>query len=310
MVQGERVTASAPPLRTVGLTKRFGSFAAVDGLDLELAPGTVTGFLGPNGAGKSTTIRMVVGLTSPTSGSVAVFGRPPHEPAARAAIGYLPADAAFLSKLSGTDNLDVLASLRGKNGARFRARVADALTFTATDMTRPVGQLSSGMRQKLGLVAALQHGPDLVILDEPANRLDPLVHRAFCQLLRELASEGCTVLLSSHVLGEVEAVCDRIALIKAGRLVRVAEVDAVRGEALRRVTLRYAAKPEPPTALLAPVVTGNVVTGRIPASRPDIVGSLAAARGLVDIEVEPPSIEDVFLDLYAEGVSDAHVDQG
>ena len=295
------MTTSAPPLQVTGLTKRFGKLVAVDGLDLELEPGSITGFLGPNGAGKSTTIRMVVGLIAPTAGSALIFGVAASRPAARASVGYLPADAAFVPRLTGIENLEVLASLRGSDGAIDRHRVASALTFTPEEMSRPVSQLSSGMRQKLGLVAAMQHRPELVILDEPANRLDPLVHRAFCQLLRELAAEGRTVLLSSHVLGEVEEVCDRIALIKAGRLVRLADVDSVRAESLRRVTLRYAAPPRAPADLLEAQVAGNVVTGRIPAARPDLVRKLAAGRGVVDIEVEPPSLEDVFLDLYGEG---------
>jgi ABC-2 type transport system ATP-binding protein len=296
----------APPLRAVRLTKRFGTFTAVDDLSLELAPGPITGFLGPNGAGKSTMLRMVVGLTSPTSGTVTIFGQNAADHRSRSRLGYLPADAAFVARLSGSANLDVLADLRGPQGAVERGRVAEALGFTAQQMAKPVGQLSSGMRQKLGLVAAMQHAPALIVLDEPANRLDPLVHRAFCDLLRALAGEGRTVLLSSHVLAEVESVCDSIALIRAAHLIRVARVETVRGEALRRVTLRYAAPRSAPDELMAPEVAGNVVTGRIPAGRPDLVRTLAAAEGLVDIEVEPPSLEDVFLDLYAEGGNDAH----
>ena len=290
----------AQHLRKVFQT-RSGPVTAVEDVSFTLARKGSLAIVGESGSGKTTVARMLVGLIAPTAGSALIFGVAASRPAARASVGYLPADAAFVPRLTGIENLEVLASLRGSDGAIDRHRVASALTFTPEEMSRPVSQLSSGMRQKLGLVAAMQHRPELVILDEPANRLDPLVHRAFCQLLRELAAEGRTVLLSSHVLGEVEEVCDRIALIKAGRLVRLADVDSVRAESLRRVTLRYAAPPRPPAELLEAQVSGNVVTGRIPAGRPDLVRKLAAGRGVVDIEVEPPSLEDVFLDLYGEG---------
>jgi ABC-2 type transport system ATP-binding protein len=302
------VIASPAPVAVESLTKRFGSFTAVDGLTLTLSRGTVTGFLGPNGAGKSTTIRMLVGLTSASSGSVEIFGRSPHEEAARAKIGYLPADAAFVARLSGVDNLDVLADLRGTAGAIDRTVVSDALSMTADELRQPVRELSSGMRQKLDLVAALQHRPDLVILDEPANRLDPLVHRAFCTLIRQLADAGRTVLLSSHVLGEVEAVCDQIALIKSGRLIQVANVDDIRTQAQRRVTIRYASPHEPSPLLHDVVVDGNRVTGRMSGARPDLVRELLSDPTVEDIEIEPPSLEDVFLDLYAEGGADADPD--
>lgn len=304
------MTETALPLRASQLTKRFGDFTAVDGLDLVLAAGTVTGFLGPNGAGKSTTLRMAVGLISPTSGEVTLYGQPAALPSARKQLGYLPADPAFVARLSGVENLDMLAALHGQHGAVDRDEVASVLGLTRSEMIRPVRSLSSGMKQKLGLVAALQHRPDLIILDEPANRLDPLVHRSFCELLRSQAADGRTILLSSHVLGEVEDVCDRIALIKAGRLIRSSSVAAVRAEAQRRVTLRYD-RPHPPPAVLADAqVTGDVVTGRIPAAHPEVVRQLVADPSLRDIEIEPASLEDVVLEMYVEGAHDAGNRQG
>ena len=290
----------ALPLAATHLTKRFGDFVAVDDLSLALAPGTVTGFLGPNGAGKSTTLRMLVGLTRPAVGDVSIFGLPVDQPTARRRLGYLPADAAFLPKLTGHDNLEVLSALHGSDGAVDREHVAGVLTLTAAELARPVREMSSGMRQKLGLVAALQHRPDLVLLDEPANRLDPLVHREFCRLLRQLAVDGRTVLLSSHVLGEVEEVCDQIALIRQGKLIQLAEVDEVRTQAQRRVTVRYAGPAKPPAVLHDAIVTGNVVVGRIPAAAPDLIRQILADPTVVDIEIEPPSLEEVFLDLYDE----------
>lgn len=304
------MSTTPAPLRASQLTKRFGRFTAVHDLDLALEPGTITGFLGPNGAGKSTTLRIAVGLIAATSGEVTLYGQPASRPEARRRLGYMPADPAFVPRLSGVGNLDVLAALHGPSGAVDRGEVADVLGLTPSELTRPVRALSSGMKQKLGLVAALQHQPDLIILDEPANRLDPLVHRAFCELLRARASAGRTVLLSSHVLGEVEEVCHQIALIKAGRLIRTSSVESVRTEAQRRVTLRYDAPPTAPAVLANATVVGNVVTGRIPAGQLDVVRQLVADPSLRDIEIEPASLEDVVLEMYVEGATDARADQG
>ena len=286
-----------------GLTKRFGTLTAVAELTLLLPAGSVTGFLGPNGAGKSTTLRLIAGLLRPTAGTIQLIGEPAADAKARRRLGYLPADVTFEPKLSGEANLDILASLRGASGAVDRGLIADLLGCSAHDRLRPVKELSGGMRQKLGLVAAMQHRPDLVVLDEPANRLDPLVHRAFCELVRNIARAGRTVLLSSHVLGEVEEVCDQIALIRSGKLIRVAHVDEIREQAQRRVTLTYKGAHDAPVGLNSPDMQGNVVKGRIPAGRPDLIRQLLEDPEIVDIEVEAPSLEDVFLDLYSEGAS-------
>lgn len=298
------VAGSDVPLVASGLTKRFGSFTAVDALSVTLEPGSITGFLGPNGAGKSTTLRMLVGLMTPDAGEVTLFGRPSREPAARERLGYLPADTTFIPHLSSEANVDVLAALHGPRGRADRRLAADTLGFSAQEMHQPVSALSGGTRQKLSIIAALQHQPDLLLLDEPANRLDPLVHRRFCDLLRQIAGDGRTVLLSSHVLGEVEEVCDRVVLIKAGRVIRVADVDTLRSQAQRRVTLRYSSPHPAPELLHDSVVTGTVVVGRIPAGRPDLVRELLTDPDVSDIEIEPPSLEDVFLGMYDEEVSD------
>jgi ABC-2 type transport system ATP-binding protein len=299
------VREPAVPLDARGLTKRFGSFAAVDSLDVTLEPGTITGFLGPNGAGKSTTLRMLVGLITPDAGSVTIFGRPSRDPAARRSLGYLPADTAFIPHLSSKANLDVLAALHGSTGYSDRQLVADTLGFSTPEMRQPVSALSGGTRQKLSIIAALQHHPSLLLLDEPANRLDPLVHRRFCDLLQRIAREGRTVLLSSHVLGEVEDVCDRVVLIKAARVIRIADVDTLRTQAQRRVTVRYSGLHPAPEQLHDSIVTGHVVVGRMPAGRPDLVRQLLADPAVRDIEIEPPSLEDVFLGMYDEEVPDA-----
>ena len=296
--------AMAPePVALQGLTKAFGSHLAVSELTLRLTSGTVTGFLGPNGAGKTTTLRMIGGLTRPTSGRVDLFGRDARTPQARALLGYMPADPTFLPHLSGRANLDLLAALHGR-GAPDRDKAAEALDLGEHDLDRPVRGYSSGMTQKLAIVAALQHHPELVVLDEPANRLDPIAHQAFCQLLREAAAEGRTIMLSSHVLAEVEAVCDRVVLMREGRLLADAAVEALREGSARAVTVTYAAPPVTPPAVLDDAcVHGITVTGRIPGDRPDLVRALLADDAVRDLTVSPATLEDVVLRLYTGAAS-------
>jgi ABC-2 type transport system ATP-binding protein len=295
--------ASAAPVELAAVTKTFGSRTAVADVSFALSPGTVTGFLGPNGAGKTTTLRMIGGLIHPSAGRVSLFGRNALLPAARAALGYMPADPTFVLNLTGRKNLELLARLRG-GAAPDRDEVAEALSLPQHDLALPVRAFSSGMRQKLAIVAALQHRPALVVLDEPANRLDPLAHRAFCAVIRSVAESGRTVLLSSHVLTEVEDVCDSVILMRAGRLLQVAAVEELQRHALREVTLTYAAPPDRlPTVLGAAQVDGCIARGRIPARLPHVLRDLLSEPGLLDLTVVPASLEDLFLDLYADGAT-------
>ena len=291
--------SAPPPVALRGVSKAFGALLAVADLTFTLTPGTVTGFLGPNGAGKTTTLRMIGGLLRPTAGELRLFGRDAREPQARTRLGYMPADPVFLPHLTGRANLDLLAHLRNPADVPDRAHATTALGLSDADLDRPVGGYSSGMRQKLAIVAALQHHPDLVVLDEPANRLDPIAHHAFCDLVRTAAGEGRTVLLSSHVLAEVEEVCDTVVLVREGRLLREAGVDELRRQASRTVVMTYAVPPlHLPPSLTGLRVDGTTATGRIPARRPDLIRALLDDPNVVDLTVTPASLEDVFLDLY------------
>ena len=293
-------TVTVPPLSAVGLTKLYGDVRAVDGLDVTLEPGTITGFLGPNGAGKSTTLRMLVGLVRPSSGHALLFGRPCGDPESRRRLGYMPADPVFVHTLTAEENLDMLAQLHGQAGAVDRDSVAAQLQLSETDRRKRIRDLSGGTLQKLGIVAALQHRPDLALLDEPANRLDPLVHRRFCALLREMAQSGRTVLLSSHVLAEVEAVCDAAVLMRRGRLLRTVSIEDARVRAARRVRLGYRGTPRPPSDLERPQIVDNAVLGLMPSGRPDLLRNWLADPDVVDVEVAPPSLDDLFQDFYEE----------
>jgi ABC-2 type transport system ATP-binding protein len=292
---------AAPPIRCVGLTKRWGTAVGVEALDLDVEPGSVTGFLGANGAGKSTTIKLLVGLLRPTAGQALLWDVPASEPAARARVGYMPADPAFYRTLSGHRNLDLLAALHGR-GAPDRDMAADLLGLSGRDLARPVGEYSSGMVQKLALVQAVQHRPDLVILDEPANRLDPLAHRRFEELVRRTAGRGGTVFLSSHTLSEVEDVCDTVAMVRAGRLLAHRPVAALADLAARRVRALFdAAPPAAVPGLADPHVDGHALTGRVARADLEPLRALLATPGLTDLTVEPASLEDTFIELYGDG---------
>jgi ABC-2 type transport system ATP-binding protein len=216
-------------VRTWALTKRYGSTAAVEGVDLSVRRGEVYGFLGPNGAGKTTTLRMLVGLVRPTSGRADVLGRPPGDPAGLARLGAMVETPAFYPYLSGRANLDVLA----RHARVPRTRIADVLEAAglADRAHDRFASYSLGMKQRLGVAAALLKDPELLILDEPTNGLDPIGMTEMRALIRRLGAEGRSVLLSSHQLGEAQQVCDRVGVIFKGRLVAESTVGELRGTA-------------------------------------------------------------------------------
>jgi ABC-2 type transport system ATP-binding protein len=211
-----------------GLTKRYNErITAVDGVSMSVRRGEIYGFLGPNGAGKTTTLRMLLGLVAPTGGTVSVLGRPPGDPAALARIGSLVEGPAFYPYLSGNDNLRVVARYAGVPASRIGEAL---LSVDLADRARDTfATYSLGMKQRLGVAAALLKDPELVILDEPTNGLDPAGMRDMRRLVRSLGASGRTVLLSSHLLGEVQQICDRVGVIDRGRMLAESTVDQLRG---------------------------------------------------------------------------------
>jgi ABC-2 type transport system ATP-binding protein len=207
-------------VHTENLTKRYGSLVALDRLDLDVRPGEVFGFLGPNGAGKSTAIRLMLGLARPTAGRVQIFGVDAGDVrAAHRLLAYVPADVALWPRLTGAEILHLLARLGPGTDLDYRAELAARFTL---DLDRPAGAYSTGNRQKVALVAAFATRAPLLILDEPTSGLDPLMEREFRRAVAEARERGQTVLLSSHQLAEVEAVCDRVGILRSGRLAEVA----------------------------------------------------------------------------------------
>jgi ABC-2 type transport system ATP-binding protein len=298
------MTENSTLVHTHGLVKRYGrEITAVDGLDLEIREGEVYGFLGPNGAGKTTTLRMLVGLIAPTAGDVRVLGRRPGSAAASAGVGALIEGPAFYPYLSGRDNLASLARICRVGSERVHA-VLELVSLTERARTR-FSRYSLGMKQRLGVAAALLKEPRLLILDEPTNGLDPAGMRDMRLIIARLKESGYTVLLSSHILGEVQEVCDRVGIINHGRLIAEGTVADLRG----RADLRVTATPldEARRCVERLVAPGRVrLEGDVLCIPLDEIDASVLTRALIDAQVDVVSIEraersleDIFFELTA-----------
>ena len=292
-----------------GLFKSYGGVRALSGIDLEVRQGEVFGYLGPNGAGKTTTIRLLFDLIRPTSGSASVFGLDTrtHGPEIRARAGYLSGDIALYDRLTGRELLTYLANLRGGVDWRYVDELVQRLD---ADPSRPVRALSRGNRQKIGLVQALMNRPELVVMDEPSSGLDPLVQQEFHRLVGEVRADGRTVFISSHVLPEVERVCDRVAIIREGELLTVEEVETLKDRAVHKLEFRFSAPvPEQAFADLPGVrdvvVTDSTVSCTV-IGRPDALIKAAARFEVVKVVSHEPHLEDIFLSYYGQG--DGHAE--
>jgi len=291
----------AAVIRTEKLTKSYGSHRGIVDVDLEVQKGEVFGFLGPNGAGKTTTIRVLLDLIRPSSGKAYVFDiESSADPAAiHRRIGYLPGEFALYDRLTGGQTLEYFGNLRGGVDRAYQAELVERFDL---DPSRRFREYSKGNKQKVGLVAALQNHPELLLLDEPTSGLDPLVQQTFFSLLRESVKEGGTVFLSSHILSEVERSCDRVAIIRDGRLVRVDSVDALRDLSHHQVELRFVG--EPPIAEFKDLPGVSDVEIEDHQLKLRVLGPItpvvvAAARlGVTDFLSREPSLEETFLAQY------------
>jgi ABC-2 type transport system ATP-binding protein len=287
-------------LRTEQLTKRFGSTLALDRLDLEVAPGEVFGYLGPNGAGKSTTIALLLGLVRPTAGRAEIFGLDAWRDAVviHRRLAYVPSEANLWPSLSGEEVLHFLASVHGTVDEDYRDELVGRFEL---DVHKKIRAYSHGNRQKVLLVAALATRADLLLFDEPTTGLDPLMEQVFRACVREARDRGQTVLLSSHILSEVEAVCDRVAMLRNGRLIESGRLDVLRSLATTHLTATLDAPP-PPDLETVPGVSHVVVDGT--SVECDVVGGIAPIlRVLTDVGVQhlsthEPSLEELFVAHY------------
>jgi len=287
------------PIRATGLTKRYGSTLAVDHLDLQLRAGEVYGFLGPNGAGKTTTIRMVLGLHRPTEGSATIFGidawRNPVEAHRRAA--YVSGEPSLWPQLSGEETLDFLGRMHGSVDVEYRKLLLQRFEL---DQTKKVRALSKGNRQKVQLVASLATRADLLILDEPTAGLDPLMEVVFRECMLEAKRRGQTVFLSSHILSEVEALCDRVGILREGRLVDEGTLAALRHLSAQTIVITFEGEaPElPPLNGVGVARAGKNVLRCTVTSTVDGLLEAVAGKGVVSLRSREPSLEEIFLHYY------------
>ena len=288
-------------IETERLTKAYGAHRGVIDLDLEVGQGEVFGFLGPNGAGKTTTMRVLLDLIRPTSGVARVFGiETTADPVAiHRRVGYLPGEFDLYDRLTGAQTITYFGNLRGGVD---RAYVAELIERLDLDPSRRFKEYSKGNKQKVGLVVALQHRPDLLILDEPTSGLDPLIQQTFFALVEEARRDGRTIFLSSHIIDEVDRTCDRVAIIREGRLVQVDRIEAIRELAFHHVELTFHAPVAPALFDGLPGVSDvatrdTVITMRVSGPIGAVV-TIAAQHGIVDVVSREPNLEDVFLAQY------------
>jgi ABC-2 type transport system ATP-binding protein len=300
---------------TRGLTKHYGHarpihqrgrppagvVRALDDLTIHVQEGEIFGFLGPNGAGKSTAIRLLLGFLHPTAGAATVMGLDivRDSVAIRAQVGYLPGGVSFWDGLTGVRLLDELAAMSGRPPVR-RAALLDRLEMSERTLRRPVRDYSRGMRQKIGIIQALQHDPGLAVLDEPSEGLDPLMQRAFYEILDDLRAAGRTIFFSSHVLSEVERVCDRVAIVRQGRLVALEDIPSLLARRKRNVEMRLRG-PAPVLAGVAGVSDLHIAEGLLTCRLEGDVGPFLAAisgASISDLTIEPARLEEAFMEFY------------
>jgi ABC-2 type transport system ATP-binding protein len=290
-----------PAIRTEALTKRYGDVVGLESLDLEVGRGEVVGYLGPNGAGKTTTIRLLLGLLRPTSGRASVLGfdatRDPWQ--AHRRLAYVAGDVALWPSLTGTETLHLLSRVHGSVDAPYREELVDRFEL---DPSRRVRAYSTGNRQKLALIGALMTRAELLVLDEPTAGLDPLMEQVFRACVREAADRGQTVFLSSHVLSEVEALCERVAILRAGRLVAAGSVAEMQLDSSLSVEASFARAVPDLTGVpgvVDPVADGSVLRCRVSGPVAPLLAALADA-GAVRLVSREPSLEELFLAHYQD----------
>jgi ABC-2 type transport system ATP-binding protein len=296
--------SDSPAIITEKLSKRYGSIQALVDLDLRVNRGEIFGFLGPNGAGKSTTIRLLLGYLRPTAGRASILGldiQRQHIAILRR-VGYLPGNAVFEEVVTGVQALDDLAGVAGVKPSR-RGEICERVRLDEATLRRKVRDYSKGTRRKLGVVQALQHDPEVIIMDEPTEGLDPLVQHSFYEMLAELRDEGKTIFFSSHVISEVERVCDRVAIIRGGSLAALEHISTLVARRQRHVEVRF--NGPPPDLGSIPGVTNVIVDRDIVTCRfaGDVLPLLRhlATLAVRDLTIEQARLEDVFLELYGEG---------
>ena len=297
-------------IHTQGLTKSYGHVQALFGVDLEVRRGTIAGFLGPNGAGKTTTIRCLLDLIRPNSGMLRVAGIDPQaDPVAvRSLVGYLPGELKLDDNMTTEGALRFFNSLRG-NKAQW-SYIEELSERLDLDVKRPIKNLSSGNKKKAGVIQALMHKPEILMLDEPTGGLDPLMQREVLQLIKEAQADGATVFFSSHNIAEVEAVADQVNIINAGIIAEVVDVSELLTRALRRARIIFRKSVDPAPLLAIPGVSlvsqdnSTVIELQITGDMDPLIKALGKYP-IVDVQTARPSLEDIFMAYYEAGEEEA-----
>jgi ABC-2 type transport system ATP-binding protein len=292
--------SSPKPLELRDVKKQFGTVTALRNVNFTVERGEVFGYLGPNGAGKTTTLRIVLGLVRPSGGTVRLFGKEAADTQSRNHIGFLPGDLHLYNDMTGIATLDFFARFRPAAPPVLRDSLIDALALDHATLQRRIKFLSHGTRQKIGLIAAMQHDPVLLLLDEPSNGLDPLVQHTFREIVRGFAERGRSVLLSSHVLSEVESVCRRVAILRRGEIVALETIDTLRDMVVRKLTVKF--RSEAPLLTDLPGVSRSERNGQqavlwVRGDLNPLLRWLAAAE-VEDMVFPEPQLEDIFLSYY------------
>ncbi|MBB1515519.1 ABC transporter ATP-binding protein [Tessaracoccus sp. MC1679] len=293
-------------IETQKLTKSYGSARGIVDVDMSVLDGEIYGFIGPNGAGKSTTIRTLLGLIHPTSGSATVFGKDITQfgPEIRQEVGYLPSEVFYYDDMRVIDLLKYSASFYAKDRKVTEARIRELAEMFDLDLKKKIDDLSYGNKKKVGIIQGLAHEPKLIILDEPTGGLDPLIQQQFFHRLREENQRGATILFSSHILGEVQRLCDRVAIIKEGSIIKVEEIRTLLENQTKRFTVELAEPPDPSRFGIEGVsdlVVANHTASFLYRGRINEVTRMLAEQDLVDLLVEEPDLEEIFLHYYQRG---------
>ncbi|MDZ7303397.1 MAG: ABC transporter ATP-binding protein [candidate division KSB1 bacterium] len=299
-----------PCLQLHNLTKRYHRVTALHNVSFDVEAGEIFGYLGPNGAGKTTTLRLILGLVHPTAGEVKIFGEPVaaalrasrshHGVAVRERLGFLPGELRLYSDMTGQALLDYFARFRPRCPPVLRDHLLEAFALDSATLRRRVKLLSHGTRQKIGLVIAMQHQPDLLLLDEPTLGLDPLMQRAFMEVIKELANRGTTIFFSSHILSEVENLCQRVAILRAGKLVALESIAALREKMVRRMTVRFDHAPprlDHVPGIVRTEIRGNELTLFLQGDINPLMQQLARCQ-IEHLVFPEPELEDIFAHYY------------
>jgi ABC-2 type transport system ATP-binding protein len=294
-------SGAGPAIETSGLTKTYAGVDALSDLSLTVERGALYGFLGPNGAGKTTTIRLLMGFIKPSRGSSRMFGCDSWADGvhARRQVGYLVQSESLFPELTGADQLAFAATLSG-SGAPLQAKLVDLLELSQAALDRKLKTYSKGMRQKLALIAAAQHDPELLILDEPTDGLDPLIQRAFEAHLHDRHAAGRTIFMSSHDLGEVDRLCERVAIVRDGRLVQEASIEGLRAQHHRRAEVVFAQPLDDRVELPGAEVLkrdGRTLSLLVDLDPNPLLAFLAQCQ-VESVTIAPPSLNDIFAGFY------------